>query len=159
MWDSRYDSFWGRISLQLRTCEIRQVMHFQNMMVGQAQDRWSHSKREKLERRKGWWVASKPKTQKGKIPLDLKVQEKSPLSRYSSLQTHWGGSITPHCSAGQPAPLALWSGPAYCSSCLVSKLLTALVPLHWLVAGSSWPTETRVAGPSFEWTALPWGQW
>lgn len=51
------------------------------------------------------------------ILLDLKAQEKSPLSGHSALQAHWGGSITPHCTVGQPAFAGSLEWP--CPSCLL----------------------------------------
>ena len=58
---------------------------FQNTMVGQVEDRWSHSKREKQDRRKEWQVPSKPKTLRLKAPWGLCD---SPYSHARNLQEH-----------------------------------------------------------------------
>lgn len=54
---------WGKIPLQLWACESTQVTYFQNTILGQAHNRYSHSKMEKWEIRNGGEVPNKSKTQ------------------------------------------------------------------------------------------------
>lgn len=60
-----------QIPLQLGTCEIKQIMRFQNTVVGEAQDRHLHSRREKKGKKEGvtggFQGLSNTKTQQGKL--------------------------------------------------------------------------------------------
>lgn len=93
--NSRCDSSWGKIPLQLWTYEIKQSLCFQNTRVRQTQNRYSHCKWEKLEGWRGhesqrvWnlW-ANSTRFFKRQIPLGLKAEESSSLVQCPFLRVH-----------------------------------------------------------------------
>jgi hypothetical protein len=63
--------------------------------------RWSHSKRQKSQGRKEWWVPNKTKTHQGKFYLILRHRN-NPFVWCSSLQPCSSDSISPHTKVVDP---------------------------------------------------------
>lgn len=120
-------------------------------MVGQAEDRHFHSKREKYGRREGSWGLNKSKPE-GKFHEILKLKNNS-LWLNALCSRPMGTEALPFISLGQESHLLdpLGSDPApetLPGTGWASEALDGLPA--WLWTKATWPVESKAVVPPFE---------